>query len=212
MSEQLTVEELQKQVQDYETKLDGLQKSHEEFVASVNEQKEKETEEREASVNQSTTHTAGSMEAVLKAAMIDDEKKRMASVKEAMSHDKDKDEKMANLEQQNTELRAMIESQTREIAGPKLTYLASVYKSTDISEEKLKEYSANWEKMSITELNAEIERVQPFANKVIQEAPEKIPTSPSSSIYDSTLTEKSASLPDNKEVLELFNNSGGMYR
>ena len=84
--------------------------------------------------------------------------------KEGMTHknaNDDKDKKMKEMEEKNASMAEDIKRLNAMASQPRIDSLKHAYKDM-VDEEALKTKVANWEKMSIEELNAAYETVQPF--------------------------------------------------
>ncbi len=102
------------------------------------------------------------------------------------------------------------------MAMPKLTYLANVYKQTNISEDAFKELSASWSGMSLPDLDKEISRIQPLINSEHSAAAAahetKKPLAPSSNPLEFTASaskkDDELSKIDSMDSVDLFNKRG----
>ena len=217
------VQSLEKQTETLESSADEMKKENESMKKKMAEMEEEKKKEGNDSDNDKDNDKDKKMEAAIKTAMEEeDPKKRMDAVKKAMEdHEKEKmaedddKDKMAETETKMKEQQATIDTLTKELTGPKITYLANVYKGTDIGETAFKELSASWGKMSMSDLDNEIARIQPlvnsdFAASVNTET--KVPVSPGTGAIEYSGTAKDDILTkiDEKSGADLMN-EGGPY-
>jgi len=152
-------------------------------------------------------------EAAIKSAMDeDDSEKRKAAVKKAMNM-KD-EEKTAEEDEEKKEMKAELLSLRHEAALPKLTRLAAIYKNANIEESKFKTLSASWLEMSVPQLNAELERVEPFVSKYeATTATDSIPVSQTKDMFSFDAATKSDKITaiDNAKSVDLFNQRRGVF-
>ena len=180
----MTLEEMNEKVSSYEAKITELEAS----VKKANDDKDKDNtaeekkEQEDAAIRKAEDmekeKTAKRVAAIRKAMEHNDPKDREAALKQAMEEDDHKNDKTAEMEEKIKKQEAEMEEYKKEAALPHLTMLASLYERTGIDESKLTEYKASWDKMSIIELKAEIEKVKPFVENYQESAASTVPVAP----------------------------------
>lgn len=160
-TEELTLDEMAEKVETLTASLTDLNKKFEASAKKAEEKPEDKPAPTETHIANADSDYAA---AIMQAALEQDPEKRMASIKSAMEKHEAKDEKMAGLEKKLEAQENIIKSQEKELAAPKVEYLASAYKQTGIAEEKLAEMKTAWEASSVEELNAEVDKIKPFLN------------------------------------------------
>lgn len=211
-TKELTIPEMQKAITEYKAELNTLKTTFETYKADV----EKEKEEIKKKVEEDSPKHEGKnakFHKAMKAAMDEkDEDKKAEKMKEAMSHykaesDGDEDKKVdaKKAEEEKEEKEAM----KAELAKSRLQVLTASYKGR-VDDKKLESFQASWKKMSFRELDAEIDKIKPFAAKTIIKT-EEIPLSPvGSTLQFSGSVEKDeySAKVDKMTVTEIF---GGKY-
>lgn len=204
-SEEKTMAELNSAVATLQASAEETKKEEEELKAkikSADEQNKTKDEEMNAAIKLAEDESNKKLEkkiaAIKKASEETDKQKRKDAMKKAND----------DLEKKVTEQKAQIDSLTKEIALPKLTYLANIYKDSSITELAFKELSASWSGMSITELDAEITKVQPFVDTEHNASKVDVPIAPSKSLFEFTASSSKKTGTesiDAKSDLDLFN-------
>ena len=203
------VASMEEKTEKMESAMEDTKKEKEEMAKKKGmEDKEKKDEEKEAG-NKLGKHKMTA--AILQAMEEEDPDKRKAAVKKAMDEEEEKkegedDDKNKKMEEQ----KAQIDSLTRTVAAPKITYLGEVYKQTGLEEDKITEMKAGWEKMSIVELEAEVTRIKPFIDSLESQAatqPAGIPVGPTVSPMFSGSVKKDDYMAkiEKADAAELFN-------
>ena len=230
--EQLTIEALNTQLTEYKAELEIVKKqaqddSHKDTPKQASLRKamdEEDPKKKEAAIRKAMDDMKeekkaedevkkdSPKEAAIKSAMDeDDSEKRKAAVKKAMEM---KDEEKTAEDEEKKEMKAELLSLRHEAALPKLTRLASIYKNSKIEESKYKELTASWLKMSVADLNSELERVEPFISEhAASNDPTDIPVSQTKDMFSFEASTKSDKINaiDSAKSTDLFNQKRGMF-
>lgn len=104
--------------------------------------------------------------AAMKAAMDEtDEEKKKTKMEAAMklynSQEEEDTEEDKEKEKKEAEMTAELTILRKEVSKPRLQFLEASYKGR-VPEDILKAYKASWEKMNITQLDGEVNKVKPF--------------------------------------------------
>ena len=182
------VQTIKKEFTEYKAEAEGKIKKAEAEAEKAKKEAEAKKGEGEAKKGSKYPKTMRAMKA---AEEEKDEEKKAVLMAEAMKHFKSEseEEKTAmgpeTLEEQKKEhkaddekeeeeekeaMKAELKILRHEAAKPRIAVLNASYKGR-ISADKLQTYNASWKDMSITELDAEIERVKPFVGESIIKQP-----------------------------------------
>jgi len=180
----LTIPEMQKAIIEYKAELSTLKTSIDTFKAEAEARKAESEKEKIKENEREGPNNEGKnakFYKAMKAAMDEkDEDKKAEYMKEAMKHykaesDGDEDKKVdaKKAEEEKEEKEAM----KAELAKSRLQVLTASYKGR-VDDKKLEAFTASWKKMSFRELDAEIDKIAPFAAKIITKTESQIPLSP----------------------------------
>lgn len=206
---------MQKILGEVKTSFEAYKASTETKIASLEDQvKKAETEKEEIkkkiSEGPNNEGKNAKFHKAMKAAMDEkDESKKAEAMKEAMKHykaeddseDKKVDAKKAEEEKEEKE------AMKAELAKSRLQVLTAAYKNR-VDEKTLTEYTAQWNKQSFKQLDAEIEKIKPFIGKTIPKQESQIPLSPmgSTMTFSASKTDDEYSAKvDKMTVDQLFN-------
>jgi hypothetical protein len=111
----------------------------------------------------------------MKAAMDEpDEEKKARHMKEAMKHYKASDEEEDKEDEEKEALKAQLTVLEGMAKKPAMEFLTAAYKDK-VDEATLKEYTANWNKLSFTELNAKVKEVAAFVGNIVKKTETETP-------------------------------------
>jgi len=173
-AKELTIPEMQKAITEYKAELTTLKTTIDTFKAEVEATKKAESEKEEIKkkVEEGPNNEGknAKFHKAMKAAMDEkDEGKKAEYMKEAMKHykaesdgDEDKKKDAETKKEDDEEKEAM----KAELAKSRLQVLTASYTGR-VDEKKLKEFTAQWNKMSFKQLDAEIDKIKPFAARTI---------------------------------------------
>lgn len=109
------------------------------------------------------------LKAVLKAMEEDDKDKREAMIKDAMVEHKDDEHTQTSMhkgmhedDEEKKAMKAQLDYQAKELKKPKLQILTGAYEGVGTDESQLKEYKADWDKMTLPELDKAIILAKPI--------------------------------------------------
>lgn len=168
------VKELKAQVEhkddEHKTAMEDEKKNHESALKAMEEEKKKEGMEEEKKKHEGQEEKDKKLEAaILKAMEEEDKDKRESAIRSAMEEHKDDQKhegKSAQDEKKDDEekkaMRAEITYLNAERNEKKIKHLESIYKAAHTPEETLKEYKAEWEKMTPKQLDAAVEHIKPL--------------------------------------------------
>lgn len=213
---ELTIPEMQKAITEYKASLETIKTTFETYKAETEEKMKKaetEKEEIKKKIEEKGPNNEGKnakFHKAMKAAMDEkDEKKQAEAMKEAMTHYKAEGDEDEKKDDEKEAMKAEIETLRAEAIKPKLQILTAAYKAVKTDDKTIAAYTAEWKKQTLSQLDAEIDKVKPFMARTIT-APkeEKQPLGFSTFQFNaSTEDEYSASLKT-KTDSELF---GGKF-
>lgn len=210
-AKELTIPEMQKAIAESQEQLKVFKANYETFKAEAEakiKKAETEKEEIKKKIEEKGPNNEGKnakFHKAMKAAMDEeDEEKKAEHMKEAMKHyvaDKDDDEEEARKAEAEKEEK---EAMKAELQKSRLQVLTASYEGR-VDKKKLEEFTAQWKQMSFKQLDAEIEKIRPFAARTIQKPEEKQPLG-FSTLQFSASTEKDtfSAKVDEMKVDQLF--------
>jgi len=155
--------------------MDEKEKEHKEAMDDMEkknhdgmEDEHKKTEEAKKAMEDEKKHHDAVLKAVLKAMEEEDPEKRKEAIKQAQNieHKDDVHHEAEHLENEKDEekkaMKAQLDYQDKIIKKPKLQILEAAYTGAGVGESKVKEYKADWGKMTAEQLDDAIEKAQPI--------------------------------------------------
>lgn len=152
--------EVEKKENEHKEAMDDKEKEHKDAM------EEKEKEAKRAEDDEKKNHDAV-LKAVLKAMDEDDPEKRKEAIKSAMDEKhKEHESSTKTAEHENDEekkaMKAQLEYQDKIMKKPKLQILEAAYAGVGTDKSKLAEYVADWNKLTLPQLDAAIEQAKPI--------------------------------------------------
>lgn len=169
--------------------MDDMEKNHKDAMD------DKEKEAKKAAEDDKEKHDAV-LKAVLQAMDEEDKDKRAELVKAAVvEHKDDKHTQSSNNndDEEKKALKAQVNYTNKLLKKPKLQVLEATYVKAGIDKSKLKTYKADWDKMTLEQLDGAIEKIQPLVASFGMETPEPL------SLGTGLSSELSASVNINEE-------------
>jgi len=186
------------------------------------EDEHKKTEDAGTAMEDEKEKHDAILKAVLKAMEEPDKEKREALIKAAMIEHKDDEHTETSMhkgmhksmhedDEKMKSMKAQLEYQDKIIRKPKLQILEAAYLNVGTEKSKVEEYKADWNKMSLPQLDAAIEQAQPIielSGRVIETTPTPVGLGQGMSEFRGsakTGVEEYSAKVDKMSVEELFN-------
>ena len=159
---------------DHKQAMDEEKKNHESALKAQEDEHKKEAQDDEKKNHDAQEDKDKKLEAaILKAMEEPDKEKREAAIRSAMEdhmkknhegqdNDEHKKEAQEKDDEEKKAMRAEITYLNAERNAKKIKHLESIYKAAQTPEETLKEYKAEWEKMTPKQLDAAVEHIKPL--------------------------------------------------
>ena len=158
--------------------MDEMEKNHKDAMEEMDEKQKKEA--KLAMDEEHKNHEARMAKlsaAILKAMDEDDDDKRKEAIKQAMEDDKKEHEGMEHDDKKDHEamekddeekkaLKAELTYLTATVNKPKIDYLSKIYSAAKVDEKTLRQYEADWKKMTSKQLDGAIEKVKPLIESI----------------------------------------------
>lgn len=210
--------------EDHKEAMDEMEKNHKDAM---------EDEKKEAMEEDEKEHKARMAKlsaAILKAMDEEDPQKRKEAIKQAMEDDKKEHEAMEHDDKKNHEamekddeekkaLKAELTYLTATVNKPKIDFLNKIYSAAKVDDKTLKQYVADWQKMTAKQLDAAIEKVKPLIESIPEFSASKTePDTPFGFSSPDVPTELSGAVDDKsfKKIDDMSDaelmEGGGMYQ
>ena len=189
--------------------MDDMEKNHKEAMDEMNEKYKKEAKSAmDEEHKDHETRMAKLSASILKAMDEEDPEKRKEAIKQAMEedkkehgameHDDKKDhEAMEKDDEEKKALKATVTYLEATVNKPKIDFLSKIYSAARVDDKILKQYEADWKKMSAKQLDAAIEKVKPLIESIPEfSASKPAPDSPFGFSTPDVPTELSAGIDD----------------